>query len=121
MLCADFVSQLVTIDRTFVNYDRSARSSNLVRDCSERLWIIDHGACRFLFQGLDSRLERWLDNHIFCDQQDAFDPHWWDSVRPSLIVETMAEVPEKWLTENRLSRDDVVLKIVSRMAVHKSK
>jgi hypothetical protein len=120
-LDAELVSQVVTLDLTFANCDRSARSSNLVRDQSGHPWIIDHGACRFLFQPPDSTVKPLPETHIFADRQDAFDPSRLVSISSTLIAETMAEIPEAWLVENRLSRDDVARSVAARIAMHTSR
>ena len=114
----ELVSQVVTIDLAFSNVDRSAQSANLVEDAHQRRWIIDHGSCRFLFRP-DAASARsastWMlpADHIFAHRADAFDPRWLAPVNAALIAETTAEIPDAWLAEIRLTRDQVAKKITA--------
>jgi hypothetical protein len=112
----EVVSQVVTLDIAFANYDRSARSANLVEDDSGRYWVIDHGSCRFLFQSpIPGERQLWKD-HIFSDMEDAFDPRWLKRMSSSLLSDTVAEIPDAWLADSGLTRDAVRSKIDAHLS-----
>lgn len=102
----DFISQVVTLDLTFSNLDRSSSSCNLLRQPSGHRWIIDHGGCRFLFRrGVVSDV--LPKDHIFRGMEDAFDGTWLGALSPALVDETVAEAPELWLAEEGFTRVEV--------------
>jgi hypothetical protein len=111
----DIISQVVTIDLMFSNFDRSADCPNLVEDSQAKVWIMDHGSCRFLFQPTSAAPNALPRNHLFAGREDAFDPRWMDPISTSLITETDQEIPELWLIEAGVSREDVREKIVARL------
>jgi hypothetical protein len=107
----ELVSQVVTLDLVFANWDRSEQSTNLLEDRNRRAWIIDHGSCRFLFQP-EATLPRTLPlNHIFTDWAEAFDARWLTPMNTPLIDATLLEIPNLWLRETNLSRDTIRQKI----------
>jgi len=110
----EVVSQVVTLDIVFTNFDRSARSANLVEDDDGRYWIIDHGSCRFLFQSPGQCVCRLRKDHIFAGREEAFDPGWLEKMSSSLLADTVTEIPDVWLTDSGLTRDVVH----SRIAAH---
>ncbi|MGH8019132.1 MAG: hypothetical protein ACREIA_12730 [Opitutaceae bacterium] len=111
----DLVSQIVTIDLVFANWDRSMRSGNLLEDRARRHWIVDHGSCRFLFQPVAGTLQPLPPDRAFAGWEEAFDPRWLRPVSPALIVQTTAEIPDEWLAETRLTRDDIARAIDDRL------
>jgi hypothetical protein len=111
----DFVSQVVTIDRVFANFDRSVKSGNLLEDSDRRLWIVDHGSCRFLSGAVASVTPALPAGHIFAGWEDAFESRWLKPITSSLIAETVAEIPPEWLAETQLSRTDIIDSIEVRL------
>lgn len=106
----EFVSQVVTLDLAFANWDRSVRSGNLLEDAHGRMWIVDHGSCRFLFQAqAEKTAERRLPtDHIFAGWEEAFDAHWLAPMTVEWIEEAAADVPPEWLEETRLTSAQIV-------------
>lgn len=114
----DLVSQVVTLDLAFVNFDRPLASGNLVHDSTGAPWIIDHGSCRFLFQSLESRKNSLAlpANHLFVDQVDTFEPDWLYSMQADTLVSaTVAELPEQWLLDVQLTRQQVLQLVLDRL------
>lgn len=103
----EFISQVVTLDLAFSNLDRSAASCNLLRQSSGEKWIIDHGSCRFLFRrgAISHSLAK---DHLFHGREQSFDARWLEPLQPSLVAETVAEVPDSWLAEEGFTRADVL-------------
>ncbi len=112
----DLVSQIVTIDLVFANRDRSMRSGNLLEDRARRHWIVDHGSCRFLFQPVAGAMQTLPPDHAFAGWEDAFNPHWLKPISPALVVQTIDEIPDEWLAETQLTRDDIARTMGDRMA-----
>jgi hypothetical protein len=114
----EFISQVVTLDLTFSNLDRSSASCNLLREPSGRRWIIDHGSCRFLFRrGAVSKV--LPDDHVFRGRVDAFDGRWLKPLVPALVEKTVAEVPEQWLMEEGFTQDQILTWIGSALPPQK--
>jgi hypothetical protein len=107
----DLVSQTVTLDLAFANRDRTPRSANLLIDRHGAYWIVDHGSCRFLFQTPESSSARLPADHVFAEMSDRFDSRWLNPVTSTLVTETVAELPDLWLGETGLTRNDVAEKI----------
>ncbi len=98
-LPVEIISQVITLDVTFANFDRSTQSTNLVEDDSDRFWIIDHGSCRFLFQSPHSYTGRLQSGHIYAGMEHAFDVRWLRGMSDSVVSATIAEIPQQWLTK----------------------
>ncbi len=114
-LPSDFISQVVTLDLVFLNFDRSSLSNNLLEGGRQKLWIIDHGSCRFLFP-IKTPAPRLLPaDHIFSGRENAFEPRWLNPITPALIAETAGEIPDEWLGEMRLTRMDLIEAIEARL------
>ena len=114
----EFISQVVTLDLTFSNLDRSPASCNLLREQSGHRWIIDHGSCRFLFRrgAVSGALP---DDHIFRGRVDAFDGKWLEPLVSALVEETVTEVPEQWLAEEGFTREQILTWIRSALPTQK--
>jgi hypothetical protein len=106
-----FVAQVVSLDLTFANWDRTVRSGNLLVDRRGQPWIVDHGSCRFLFQASRAEPYRLPADHVFAGWEAAFEPGWLGRVSPDLVAATVAEIPEAWLVEAGLSREGVKTKL----------
>jgi hypothetical protein len=103
----ELLAQVVTLDITFSNTDRTAQSGNLLEDGDRKLWIVDHGSCRFLFRA-DATLSPALpSDHIFAGWEEVFDARWLKSLSSSLIEQTIADIPGEWLAETQLSSEAV--------------
>jgi hypothetical protein len=113
----ELVSQIVTVDLVFENVDRTRHSGNLLVDCRGRYWIVDHGSCRFLMRGPDQSRDALPDGHIFSDRVAAFDLRWLSRVTPALVRETATEVPEGWLHEAGLTREEVIQRTFARLGL----
>ena len=103
----DFVSQLVTIDLVFANVDRTVQSGNVLKDSHGRLWIVDHGSCRFLFQSIMSLPSMLPADHVFAGSDETFSPRWLSSVDSTAVASAVDEIPTQWLTETRLTKERV--------------
>ena len=103
----NFVSQVVTLDLVFANRDRTARSGNLLEDRHRKLWIVDHGSCRFLFRPIDKLPMALPPDHIFSGWEGAFDRYWLETVSPGMVAQMVAEIPDVWLTESHLPREAI--------------
>lgn len=110
----ELVSQIVTIDFVFENADRTFQSRNLLVDHRGRYWIVDHGSCRFLARNPDQSPRLLPLGHIFTDRAAAFDRRWLAPITPALIKETTEELPEVWLRDAGLTRDEVFQRILAR-------
>jgi hypothetical protein len=112
----EIISQVVTIDLTFGNLDRSFQSANLLRDDRGGHWIIDHGSCRFLFQQHARPAKGLPTDHVFAGTEKAFDRSWVEKMSaPALISDTVSELPDAWLADVRLSRHELVFRIQARL------
>lgn len=109
------VSQIVTLDLVFENVDRTAQSRNLLVDDRGRYWIVDHGSCRFITRDPELSPQTLPVGHIFSDRASAFDRRWLAPITSTLISETIAELPEMWLRDAALTRDEVCQMIVARV------
>lgn len=106
-LPVDFISQVVTLDLVFANLDRSPASCNLLMDSGGRRWIVDHGSCRFLFRRSSSPAAGLSGDHIFRGREDLFDMTWFKPLTPGQIGAALEELPDLWLREEGLSRDEI--------------
>jgi hypothetical protein len=93
----NLVSQIVTLDRTFSNWDRTDQSGNLVEDDTGQVWFVDHGSCRFLQEGNRAVLPPLPAHHSFRAQQHAFDPAWLETIDDQLVAAVATEAPAAWL------------------------
>jgi hypothetical protein len=114
-LSPGFVSQVVTIDLTFSNFDRSAHSGNLVGDRAGCLWIVDHGSCRFLSPLRSVPDGQLPPGHIFSGREDAFDEGWLRSITPAVVASVVAEIPDDWLRDGRMTRDFILRELETRL------
>lgn len=110
-LPSDFISQVVTIDLSFVNVDRSAESANLLHDQRGFRWIVDHGSCRSLFRDNNSLNRRLPANHAFVGRENSFDQTWFRSITKSDILSIVGELPNSWLMEAHTTRQQIVERI----------
>jgi hypothetical protein len=115
-LPAHFISQVVTLDRTFSNWDRTPASGNLLTDTRGQLWIVDHGSCRFLHEGRLETLPALPPNHCFSDARDSFDASWLDLLDAAAVQAVAADIPEIWLRETRRTRAEIVEGVNTRLA-----
>lgn len=113
----DIISQVVTIDLVFSNFDRSDLSGNLLEDERGRFWIVDHGSCRFLFRPDEKPVATLPSGHIFSGREDAFDSRWLELITPALIAEVIAELPEEWLRESQFTREYIFQQLNARLRV----
>ncbi len=95
----ELVSQVVTLDLAFANWDRPTRSGNLLEDRRGRRWIVDHGSCRFLFQPCANGPRVLPPDHAFAGWEGTDDARWLRAVDAALVAEVVAEIPDLWLSE----------------------
>jgi hypothetical protein len=103
----ELLTQVVTLDITFSNTDRTVQSGNLLEDGGRKLWIVDHGSCRFLFRTDATSTPALPPDHIFTGWEEAFDARWLKPLSSTLIQQTIAEIPAEWLAEAQLSSEAV--------------
>lgn len=116
-LSASLISQIVTLDRTFSNWDRADLSGNLLEDRSGQIWFIDHGSCRFLHETDRSLLPPLPANHSFLHHQETFDAAWLETIDDVLVTHAVAELPEAWLSEMAMARDRILAGVRVRLAL----
>ena len=116
-LPAALVSQIVTLDRTFSNWDRTELSGNIVLDERHRIWLVDHGSCRF-FQPRDwEALPRLPANHRFLAQEDTFDAKWLDAIDANIVADIVGEIPADWLKDLGTTPETIAAAIHARLAL----
>lgn len=113
----EVVSQIATIDLIFENVDRTTQSKNLLVDHRGRYWIVDHGSCRFLTRSPDLSPPALPVSHMLSRCSPAFDRRWLAPITSSVVRETAAEIPEVWLREAGLTRDEVVQRVLARLSL----
>ena len=118
-LSRDFISQVVTIDLAFSNFDRSVHSGNLLEDRAGRLWIVDHGSCRFLSPLKNATARQLPAGHIFSGQEGAFDERWLRPITPALMQGVIAEIPDDWLRESQLTTEFVLGELERRLRANR--
>jgi len=116
-LRAALVSQIVTLDRTFSNWDRTEQSGNLLEDRDGQLHFVDHGSCRFLQEGERAALPLLPAQHCFFPRHDAFDATWLEGIDDALVTRVAEEIPELWLAEIGLTRAKVSALTRARLAL----
>lgn len=114
-LPAALVSQIVTLDRTFSNWDRTDQSGNLLEDGAQQVRFVDHGSCRFLQERNPIPLPPLPPQHSFLGRQDSFDATWLEVIDDALVASVAQEVPETWLAETGLTPDKLLTAIRARL------
>jgi hypothetical protein len=109
------ISQLVTLDRTFSNWDRTEQSGNLLEDEARQVRFVDHGSCRFLAERDRADLPPLSRHHIFRVRQETFDATWLELIDDALVASTARELPEAWLTEIGLTREGLLVALRTRL------
>jgi len=114
-LAATLVSQLVTLDRTFSNWDRTDQSGNLLEDPARQVWFVDHGSCRFLLERDRPLLPPLPRHHLFLSCQETFDATWLELIDDVLVASVAQEVPDAWLSEIGFTREELQAAIGARL------
>ena len=109
------VSQVVALDRTFSNWDRTDPSGNLLEDQAKQVWFVDHGSCRFLLERDRAVLPPLPWQHSFLSRQETFDATWLELIDDALVASVARELPETWLTEIRFTREELLAAIRARL------
>ena len=109
------VAQIVTLDRTFSNWDRTDQSGNLLEVRPSQVWFVDHGSCRFLQERTSPALPPLPAHHSFLSRQDTFDATWLEIIDDDLVACVAQEVPETWLAEMGLTREYLLTAIRVRL------
>jgi hypothetical protein len=120
-LPATVVSQIVTLDRTFANWDRTGQSGNLLEDRAHQAWFVDHGSCRFLHEGNPAILPPLPSSHIFIQHAERFDPAWLEGIDDELVARIAREVPPAWLAEMEFTPDKLLAATRARLALARAK
>lgn len=115
----DLVSRVVTLDLFFSNFDRSGLSGNLLEDDNRRIWIVDHGSCRFLFPLKETSVRKLPAGHIFTGREDTFDSRRLQLITPELIMDVTAEFPDAWLLESQLTRRCISHELETRLRLYR--
>lgn len=116
-LGATIVAQLVTLDRTFSNWDRTDQSGNLLVDRNGEVHFVDHGSCRFLHETEQRALPPLPANHHFRSRRDAFDATWLEAIDDAAVATATQEIPETWLAEMKFTRERLRAAVHARLAV----
>lgn len=111
------VSQIVTLDRAFSNWDRTRQSGNLLESRTGQVWLVDHGSCRFLLERERTSLPPLAGQHVWQAQQDRFDPSWLEAIDDPLLARVADEIPLPWLEEIRLNRNELLAAMRARLAL----
>lgn len=116
-IAADVLAPLVVLDSLFANADRTNLSSNLVRDAHGKLWLIDHGSCRFLHRpGVPTSFSLYS-NHFLAGTS------WidWIAEAPARLSEVqisnaLSDLPDHWMTSVPIQPADLVGHLVGLVA-----
>jgi hypothetical protein len=116
-LSDEIVSQVVTLDLTFANWDRSAKSGNLLRDRRGKTWIVDHGSCRSFFQAPGPPAKTLPPGHIFAGWEGAYDLRWLSGISSPQLNKIIEAVPESWLISTHLTRLEIAKNLAARLPI----
>jgi hypothetical protein len=112
----EFLRRLAAVDALLQNVDRTRANLNVLRDAVGTPWAIDFGACLLIDRLARGAMEPRLDlpaNHILVGRQPlGLSPEELiTGIDEREIESTLAEVPEAWLGELRLSRSDLAARL----------
>jgi hypothetical protein len=109
-LSGEFKSILIALDLFFVNFDRTAKSQNILQDKDGQNWIIDHGSCLAL-QTTRSFPFGLPPDHIFASYPRELAPLIREKLQMLVefadYVEIFEKIPMEWLTESGLLLADL--------------
>ena len=121
----DFLSRLAAVDALLQNVDRTTANLNVLRDAAGTPWAIDFGACLLIDRLARGAIEPRLDlpaNHVLAGRAPlAMSPRELAAgIDEGQLDGALAELPEAWLGELGLSRQDLAgrLKEYFRSVLH---
>jgi len=107
------LGEMATLDALFLNYDRSAKSGNILADLSGKTWFIDHGSCQFLDPAFVAKPLALPPGHVLLPDESSIQkksllPLWKEA------LEAAVEVPEAWRQELGLEVKDLTEALEAR-------
>ena len=116
-LPAALLHQMVFLDLLFANCDRTTLSSNLLVEAPGNYWLIDHGSCLFLRRPAAPPTFELPTNHVLHGR--ALAPLLAMAPAPPLaglpLASLLADVPSRWLEEQRLSSESLLAALEARL------
>jgi hypothetical protein len=108
----EFLSRLAAVDALLQNVDRTTANPNVLRDAAGQPWAIDFGACLLIDRLVRGALTPRLDlpvNHILAGRPSlGLSPQQLAAgIDEEQFDGALAELPETWLGELGLSRQDL--------------
>ena len=120
----EFLSRLAAVDALLQNVDRTKVNLNVLRDAAGQPWAIDFGACLLVDRLVRGAVEPKLalpPNHVLAAHPPlGTSPQELAAGLDEQIGGALAGLPEAWLGELRLSRQDLAgrLKAYFRSVLH---
>lgn len=115
-LPSPFLEAMLAIDIFFRNLDRTAASGNVLIDKTAKIWLIDHGSCRFLSQNIIAEDGFLPENHLLKQIEAEFEIG--RAIDPLIHLDydslILKELPPEWLKETNMSRQQISAALESR-------
>jgi hypothetical protein len=108
LVSPEFAAEVVWFDAYLTNVDRTARNTNLLV-CSERVWLIDHGAALYFhhrWRGWRDRIQSpfaQIADHVLlhtAGDLSAADARLRPRLDKSILTAIVESVPEEWLDDD---------------------
>jgi hypothetical protein len=114
----DLLCRMACLDRLFCNADRLSTSGNILRDRAGKVWLVDHGSCRFLSTRTCVDAVQLFPNHFMKSEEARFASG--EVMREVAdlprIRQAVNELPEEWLVELCLPRETILRQLGERIA-----